>query len=318
MRCVAILLGFAGLSMSLAAPASQVWFAGVDPVVAADRAGPASHASPTESDFMNLFSPHAPWQKSAAAIQVFKLSTQFLQRADDAQLRTVIQDLHRRHIALAMEAEILVATAKCGNGMPGYTTSAVIQKAARRVSQLGGEIAYVAFDEPMTWGHFAHRACQYPTEAVVRNIAPNIKFLKSVFPAVRFGDIEPVTDQTPGRLTDILDFASIFKAETGESLSFLQADLIWQNNWRPQLIVWKTRLHAAGLAYGVVIDGDPADRTDAAWVDHAVERYRKLAADPAVAPDEYVFQSWQPKPARFLPEDQPGTLANAILRTVAH
>jgi hypothetical protein len=306
---VCVVLG-AALICAPADAAQQIWLSGVDPVVQADRGGRA------ESDFMDLFRPNAPWRGAAAAVQVFKLSTQFLQRSSDSDLAAVIQDLRRRHIALAMEAEILVATPRCGNGVPGYTTTAVIRKAAQRVAAQGGEIAYVAFDEPMTWGHFAHRACQYPTEDLVENIAPNIRALKAVFPAVRFGDIEPVTDQTSGRLGEILRFAELFKAKTGEPLSFLQADLIWQNNWRPQLTVWKSRLHAAGLAYGVVIDGDPADSSDLVWTRHAVQRYRELAADTTLSPDACSIQSWQPRPTPMWPEDDPGSLTGVVVQTV--
>ena len=296
-----------------AAAAEQIWLSGVDPVVQADRGGVA-----TASDFMELFQQSAPWRRAAAAIQVFKVSTQFLHRSSNADLAAVIQDLRRRHIALAMEAEILVATTRCGNGIPGYTTTAVIKKAAERVAAQGGEIAYVAFDEPMTWGHFARRACQYTTEEVVDNIAPSVKALKAVFPAVRFGDIEPVTDQTSGRLSEILKFAALFKAKTGKPLTFLQADLIWQNNWRPQLTVWKSRLHAAGLSYGVVIDGDPGDHSALAWTGHAVQRYHELVADPTISPDAFIIQSWQARPTHTLPEDNPGTLTSVVVQTVVH
>ncbi len=307
---------------ALAAPAEagQVWFSGVDPVVAADRAADSKAAatSPSSNDFMDLFQPQAAWSKSAASIQILKVSTQFLHRATDAQLSTVIKDLRRRHIALALEAEILATTAKCGNGMPGYTTTAVIRKLAERVSGLGGKIEYVAFDEPMTWGHFAHRgaACGYTTEDVVRNIAPNVQILKTAFPGIKFGDIEPVTDQTANRLNDIMDFARLFRMQTGEPLSFLQADIIWQNRWQPQLVEWRKQLHAAGISYGVILDGDPGDRTDIDWTHHAIDRYHSVEANPDVRPDDIVFQSWQSRPTRFLPETTPGTLTSIVAQTV--
>ncbi len=311
----------AALMFSSVCRAQQIWLSGIDPVVAADRAASAKSSTPEAvgNDFMALFHAQAAWRKAAASIQIFKVSTQFLQRADDAQLKTMIEDLRRRRIALAMEAEILTTSVKCGNGVPGYTTAAAIRKAIRRVAQFGGEIAYVAFDEPMTWGHFARLAgaCRYTTEEVVSNIAPNIQAFAAAFPAVRFGDIEPVSDRTPDRWEEILRFARLFEERTGRRLSFMQADLIWQNDWRPQLVAWKARLHAAGISYGVIIDGDPGDKSDVAWTNHAVERYRELSADDRVRPDEFVFQSWQARPTRFLPEDEPGTLTSVIARTVA-
>jgi hypothetical protein len=133
------------------------------------------------NDFMDLFRPNAPWTKTSSKIQIFKVTTQFLHRSTDAQLSTVIADLRRRHIALAFAAEIMAATAQCGNGVPGYTAKAVIQTAVDRVSKLGGKIDYVAFDSPMAFGHFnilnKPTACNYTTEQLVQNIAPQIAIL---------------------------------------------------------------------------------------------------------------------------------------------
>jgi hypothetical protein len=222
---------------------------------------------------------------------------------------------------LALEAEILTATVKCGNGLPGYTTTAVIQKLADRVSGLGGKIEYVAFDEPMVWGRVTRgeHACGYSIEEVVSNIAPNIRILKAAFPGVKFGDIEPVSDKTMAadRLNDLMEFAKLFQQQTGERLSFLQADIIWQTKWHPQLVEWRKRLQAAGIFYGVIIDGDPGDKTDIDWVQHAIERYRAVANDPSVRPDDFIFQSWQPRPTRMLPENKQGTLTSVIAQTVA-
>ena len=312
------MLGFAAPSQ-----ARQLWLSGVDPVVAADRLGASKVAATSggTNDFMDLFQPNAPWSKSASSIQILKVSTQFLHRGSDEQLAAVIKDLRRRHIALALEAEILATTVKCGNGLPGYTTTAVIQKLADRVSGLGGKIEYVAFDEPMVWGRVTRgeHACGYSTEEVVSNIAPNIRILKTAFPGVKFGDIEPVTDKTAtaGRLNEIMDFAKLFQQQTGEPLSFLQADIIWQNKWQPQLVEWRKRLQAAGISYGVIIDGDPGDKTDIDWTRHAIERYRAVANDPSVRPDDFVFQSWQSRPTRILPENTQGTLTSIVVQAVA-
>jgi hypothetical protein len=301
--------------------AGQVWLAGIDTVVAADRqrvgmSSPGSGAS----DFMNLFQPNAPWPKAAAAIQIFKVSTQFLHRSTDEQLATVIRDLKRRNIAIGMAAEIVAATAQCGNGVPGYTTNAVIQTAADRVRRLGGRIDYVAFDSPVAFGHFnilqRETACRYSVEDLVRNIAPQIQILKTAFPGIRFGDVEPVNSHTVGWIGTYLDFAREFHKQTGERLSFMQADIIWYDNWRPQLVEWRSQLRKAGIAYGVIFDGSAIDKSDLAWTGHAIERYRTVTSNPATRPDDAVFQTWHDYPTRFLPENRAGTLTSVVLQTV--
>jgi hypothetical protein len=147
---------FCLVAVSVSLQAQHVWLAGIDPVVAADRQriGMTPSSNVSSSDFMDLWKPDAPWAKAASAIQIFKVSTQFLHRSTDEQLSQVINDLRRRHIALAFAAEIIATSAQCGNGVPGYTTRAVIQTAVDRVSRLGGTIDYVAFDSPMAFGHF--------------------------------------------------------------------------------------------------------------------------------------------------------------------
>ena len=303
-------------------PRRLVWLAGIDPVVAADRQRIGMTAQNTNAinDFMDLFQPDAPWRKSASLIQVFKVSTQFLHRSTDEQLSTVIKDLQRRHIALGLAAEIMATTAQCGNGVPGYTTKAVIQAAADRVARLGGKIDYVAFDSPMAFGHFnilnKNNACHYTTEELVRNITPQIQILKAAFPGIIFGDVEPVNNHTVGWINDYLEFARQFLQQTGEHLTFMQADIIWYDNWQPQLVEWRKRLHDAGISYGVIFDGSAIDKSDLEWTNHAIERYRMVTANPGTRPDDMVFQTWHSYPTHFLPESQQGTLTSVVLQTL--
>jgi len=188
------------------------------------------------------------------------------------------------------------------------------------VKALRGKIDYVAFDSPVAFGHFnilnKTNACNYSLPDLVRNIAPQIQILQAAFPDIKIGDVEPVNSHTAGWLDTYLAFAREFKAQTGEPLLFLQADIIWYDNWRPQLEEWHKRLRPAGLSYGVIFDGSGIDKSDAAWTNHAVERFRTVTHDPAIAPDEAIFQSWNDYPTHFLPETQPGTLTWVVAQTV--
>ncbi len=102
-------------------------------------------------------------------IQVFGVSTQFLHRSSDDQLSTVINDLHRRHIVLGWEAEIMAddPAHPCGAGIPGHTSSG---RQSVAVAQLGGKIDYVYFDEPVLLAAMKNdTACNYTIEELVRN-----------------------------------------------------------------------------------------------------------------------------------------------------
>jgi hypothetical protein len=308
-----------------AAQAGQVWFGGVDPVVAADREGVGQDPRGTyaANDFMNLFRPNAPWTRTASMIQAFWVCTQFLHRSTDEQLSTVINDLRRRHIGLAFEAEIMAddPAHPCGAGVPGHTSNAVIRTVVDRVARLGGKIEYVAFDGPVAFGHYninkQATACNYTIEELVRNIAPQIEVIKTAFPDVMFGDDEPVNGLTIGKVDDNLQFAREFFRQTGVRLSFMTADIIWfEPTFRSQLLEWRRRLHEAGMQYGVFINGSAVDKSDLQWTQHAIERYGIVTNDPAIKPDNYFVGTWMPHPARYLPETQPGTLTSVVAQTM--
>ena len=308
-----------------AAQAGQIWFGGMDPVVAADRERVGNDPKGTYAglDFMNLFQPNAPWTRRALTIQVFKVSTQFLHRSTDEQLSTVINDLRRRHVALAVEAEIMSreSQTQCGAGIPGNTGINVWRTIVDRVAHLGGKIDYVAFDEPVAFGHYnalrKDTACNYTIEELVRNIAPQIEVIKTAFPDAKFGDIEPVSGVSIGKTDDNMQFAKEFLRQTGVRLSFMHADIVWyEKTLRSQLVEWRRQLHEAGIGYGVIVNGSGIDKSDLQWTDHAIERYGLVTNDSAIKPDDYIFQSWGRYPALYLPETQPGTLTSVVVQTV--
>jgi hypothetical protein len=90
----------------------------------------------------------------------------------------------------------------------------------------------------------------------------------------------------------------------------MHADVVWyEKTLRSQLVEWQRRLHQAGLVYGVIVNGSACcDKTDLQWTNHTIERYRLLANDPAIKPDDYIVQIWMRYPTRYLPETRSGTL----------
>jgi hypothetical protein len=126
-----------------------------------------------------------------------------------------------------------------------------------------------------------------------------------------------VNGLTIGKTDDNLQFAKEFFRQTGVRLSFLDADIIWyEPTFRSQLVGWRRRLHEAGILYGVYVDGSAVDKTDLEWTRHAIERYGLVTNDPAIKPDDYIFQTWGRYPTRYLPETQPGTLTSVVVQAV--
>jgi hypothetical protein len=307
MIVVRIALTLVSILLAAAPARADIWFAAVDSY--------SQPTNPTGAEFMRLFTSDAEWNAAAAKVQILKASTQFLHQATDAEVSAVIHGLQSRHIKLGMEGLLLVESARCGRGVESYGGRGAIQALADRLVRLGGTISYVAMDEPLWFGNYASgpKNCHDSVEDLAQQMAPNVRALKAAFPAIQFGDIEPINAKSVGRIDTILQFARAFREATGEQISFVHADIIWQQDWRPQVIEWKARLHREGIRFGVIFDGDPQDQTDVAWTERAVERYRNVMADGTTRPDDAIFQSWMLRPTRLLPDFKNGTLTNVVL-----
>jgi sugar phosphate isomerase/epimerase len=295
------------------AQATEIWLSGVDPFV--------RHVTqPDErSDYQDLFAPDAPWRAAAAQVAVFKTSTEWVRGAPDEALRQMFDDLRRRGIALGMEALMTPGgrQGQCGQGIEGYSAPGAMRAAADRIKQLGGELAAVAMDEPLWFGHHDQEphACQSSIADLARLLAQNVSAIHAVFPAAQIGDIEPVTAAAgPGWVDDIIEFAAAYQAATGIKLAFVHADVNWREPWQRQLRELAGRLHAAGVGFGIIYNGDPQDQTGVAWTAHAEQRFETVETDPALRPDQAILQTWMRQPEFLLPETRPGTMTNLVVR----
>ena len=78
----------------------------------------------------------------------------------------------------------------------------------------------------------------------------------------------------------------------------------------------KRKLGAEHIEYSLIYDGggDGRTQTDEIWTETAARRFRAVEADPQMAPEQAVIQTWVRWPASMLPETQPGTLTNLLLQ----
>jgi hypothetical protein len=299
------------------APAAEIWFAGTDPVL---RKGAYKDTQPT--DFMQLFDDNAPWGYAAKNVKVFKTYTQFVREGTDDQLRKMFAGLKKRNISLALEAPVLPVGANgCGQGIEGYLDPHGLQQAAERIRRLGGDLRYVTMDEPLWFGHVANQpnTCHSPIDALARDAAATVALVKKVFPEVEFGDVEPVGahDAPADWLDELTHWVEAYQKASGVPLRFLDTDLTWDSNWQPQLRAISARLHAAGIAFGIVYDGDGTDKTGEAWTLHAEERFTQVELDSSLRPDRAILQSWMAQPIHMLPESAPGSMTYLVDRYLA-
>ena len=73
-----------------------------------------------------MFDPGAPWHRTAAGIQVMKLSPSLVLRANKASLSPIVANLNRRHIAIAVAFGWLRSPSddlSCGARIEGFAHS---------------------------------------------------------------------------------------------------------------------------------------------------------------------------------------------------
>ncbi len=137
-----------------AAGSPEVWLSGVPPFVREQT----FHES--DSDYMDLFKPDAPWSKSAQVVGVFMVNGALVMHQSDDELKAVFSDLRRRNIALAIEMGLLSAKDSkgqqvCGVGVEGFAAPDNATVVADRIQKAGGVLAYVAMDESLWYAHQA-------------------------------------------------------------------------------------------------------------------------------------------------------------------
>lgn len=293
---------------------AEVWLSGFDPVIwSVVQPGVAS-------DYFDLFTPDAAWPRAAAGVRVFKIGGSLAGRGPEAQLRRMFADLKRRHISLALELSALTAMSDCGQHIEGYAGPRESAHLAERIRQLGGDLQYVAMDEPLWNGHefSGLNACHTAISEIAADVTANVRAIRRVFPAVQVGDIEQIGRAAPSDLVDqIMQWTGAYHEAAGEPLAFLHFDVVWTGPWRQQLALLVPRLHAAGIKFGIIYNGDPDEPTDLAWTDHAEQRFVSIEATPALVPDQAILQTWMLHPSRMLPETRSGTMTWLVDRYLA-
>jgi hypothetical protein len=299
------------VSLDLGAP--QVWLSGVDPFVrkAMKEAGP--------SDYDELFLPDAPWRVTATDVRVFKTSTQWILNGPDKALARMFKYLQDRGIALAVEGLMLTLdnNDRCGHGIEGYSALGTIRHAAEQIKNLGGELSYIAMDEPLWFGHSYRgtHACQSSLSNLAQNIAQNVNQVKQIFPDVQIGDIEPILKSSEvDWVGTIVRWTAEYEKAIGRPLAFLHADIDWALEWRPDLSRLKRELGARGIKFGIIYNGNPGDPTDQDWTKAAEDHFDEVEGRLGIIPDHATLQTWMVHPSHMLPEDSPGTMTNLVGR----
>ncbi len=265
-------------------------------------------------DFMDLFKPAADWNMAASHFQVFKLYGEWVAyHAADEELKQLISSIQQRRLALAVEAGPITPEDDCGQGVEGFAGIEEGIRIADRIHQVGGRIDLIAMDEPYFYGHFydGSNACQWTDEKIALNIDRFIQEMRKIFPDVLIGDTEPLAG--PAGAPQYQAWLVSFRAVTGYDLDFLHMDIDWSRPDWPAEIQAIERFGAEhSIPVGIIYTGNSQDASDQSWISIAGERIKRYEIEQSGKPAHVLFQSWNDKPDRVLPESDRYTFTGLI------
>ena len=288
-----------------AAIAPQIWIAAGAHVEEKDQ---APRWRGIREDAGDMFNPDAPWKMTASQTKVVKLG--FVDRARDIDLQQAFSDLKRRHIALALETSILIRSDKCASTSEAYGRPGDLKNKLEKIKRDGGDLQYIAMDEPFYYGHedSGPGACHQSAEEIAREIAENLKMVRSIFPTVKVGDIE-VINSSAARIGELVHWVDTWRSVVGEPLAFLHADVDWSDLAMRNLASLGVQLKQRGIPFGIIYNAD-LEMTDKDWTQNAVSHFTAIESGLGVHPDQVIFQTWASLPGHMLPEGQPGAFMN--------
>lgn len=310
-------------ALACQAQAQEIWFS----PQAAVANSPLSRAA----DLMDLFKPDAPWQQAASHVKVFKLYASYLGHAPQDEINTIIADLNRRHMAIALEVGVInigfAPRPPCGGlGLvEGHGTPEWALSISKKVKDAGGFINYIAMDEPLFYGHYykgppGHQpGCQSGIDQVANQIVAPLNVFIEQFPNIAIGDTEPTgIAERDNWKDDELAWARAFQKVMGRPLAFVQMDIPFARPGEERFAVeyfrYMENLKQQKLigAIGIIYNGTPQDTDDETWVKDAKEHVRLLEDKDGLRPDQVIIQSWTPNPTHALPDSSPSTLTGLV------
>ncbi len=277
---------------------------------------------------MALFQPNAPWQRAARAVKAFEIPDELPFSASRADMIQIITYLRQHNIDLVQGTQLLtgggVGPGHCGYHVEGYGAAGGPHALAQRLAELGATPRYFGMDEPLYYGHvFGHVddifGCRKSIPELARDVASKVRQIRSIFPGVRFGEVEPLTftDRDPwfkddAWFADLSAWFDAYEAAVGDKLAFFRLDLWWGTRWPEEMPRLAQLLRAKGIPMQIIYNGDGQNKTDATWVASAVAHFKRFETGNWPLPDAVSIQFWGPYPSRILPETDPLTATGLI------
>jgi hypothetical protein len=149
------------------------------------------------ADAGDMWKPNAP---VASHVKVMTFVPPNLERVTDTDLKLAPDDLKRPHIALAIGTGLIVRSDRCRSNTEAYVEPGALERMFEKVRRNGGDVKYVAMDEPYFYGHryFGPTACHESAEAIAKAVAESVRLVRKYFPSAEIRESEVVDQSRPG------------------------------------------------------------------------------------------------------------------------
>lgn len=286
----------------------QIWFGPLDPW-SWDQYFPGS--GPFQ--YYDLFQPSAPWQNASDAVQVIRLYPVWLESyASPEQIKAVLDDIHQRGMAISYEAGPLTETPLCNAAtVEGFWGVPAAEKIASRISAAGGTLYSMDLEHAFDAGTYYDPNCFMTPSEIASDAAKAIAAVRTVFPNIRIGSIE-TADLDPEAVATWLQ---AYRNVMGTELDYFHLDTNFSRpDWAVRALEIQQVVNRRGIEFGIIYFGEYNDSSDPDWLAHAESRFVEYEVLTGGRPDHVIFQSWHTHPQSLLPENEPGTFTNLILR----
>lgn len=276
---------------------------------------------PGLDEILKLFIDDRGWENARSHVNVFQIYTHSIHSLPDDELRSIFQYLERHHIDLALEYGMLSSDANCGTGVEGFQPAKMPTLIATKIKRLGGELKYVAMDEPVFYARFYNgaRACHWSIDEISQNAASNVSQFKAVFPNIMIGQIEPVSAMIGEHWqADLSEWFRSYQTATGMPVAFFHFDMVWRGSFIENTRQALALLRSQNIPFGVIFNSIGEVNSDQEWTDSATANVKTYFSAQLPRPSDVIVQSWRPNPTRVLPDTDPQALTYLVNYYFAH
>jgi hypothetical protein len=252
-------------------------------------------------DLVNLFVTPEAWREARTRVNVFKFGPQQVSTSSSSKFNTLMElvkaDAFRKlkdwGVSVALEAPA-VKEWDCNSKRAAMITLDYI----RNVRAAGGDIKYVAMDEPLVSGFGRCRLTFEETAARTASYVRGILSDASIATSngkIAFGDIEPYPSYSVDQLKQWINALQI----NGFKPSFFHLDVDLNNvDLHPQfdlagdLRALKAFLQNEEIPFGIIFwSGRDPESSDQNYYKHVIDYVKRIHRAIGM-PEQSIFQSW--------------------------